>query len=59
VQAGKRIPRSVAIRRIQTPLLTAAIAERWDDKKLRAHSEKVAHDIADLVRKLSTGSTPW
>jgi cell wall assembly regulator SMI1 len=56
---GDALEPKVAIRRIQTPLLAAAIAERWDDKKLRAHSEKVANDIADLVRKLSTGSKPW
>jgi cell wall assembly regulator SMI1 len=56
---GAPLDPKVAIRRIQTPLLATAIAERWDDKKLRAHSERVAHDIADLVRKLSMDSIAW
>jgi hypothetical protein len=56
---GDPLEAKVAIRRIGTPLLATAIAQRWDDKKLRANSQRVAADIADFVRKLSGDSIAW
>ena len=56
---GDPLDPKVAIRRIKTSVLATAIAERWDDKKLRAHSQRVAHHIADLVQKLSSDSMAW